>query len=192
MPDFNATKFDNPLRDPLTDPKPPLVGKITDTHQQARTSARSRCFTRGFHQGPDEQGLCLDCGARGGLGFKSAEQVNLEAPQGRPVHTVPASIIAHNPNATWEDLMEERGLTPEEHAARIIERDRILHDVKDAVPELTPKQATQVGEAYVQATGMAEELTAARQREADLLAKIAALEAAGAGHATTSQEKSNV
>lgn len=143
MPDFHAPELNNPL-----------MGTTLDTHQENRTSARSRCFERGYHRGPDHEGLCEDCGARGGLGFKSNEEI----PRAKVAYDHRPPVIAHNPEANFEELMRERGMTPDEHRAAQKARADIIAGAAGPEIKLTPEEATKVGEAYVEAAGIKFEL----------------------------------
>lgn len=143
MPDFTEAQLNNPL-----------MGSKLDTHKENRTTTRSRCYERGFHRGPDMEGLCEDCGARGGIGFKSNEEI----PVARIEYDRVPPVVAHNPDASWEELMAERGLTAEQHKAAQLERAKKLAGDVGSPINLSPAEATKVGEAYVEAVGLKEKL----------------------------------
>jgi hypothetical protein len=136
VPDFTETTFKNPL-----------MGSVHDSHPQTRTASRSRCFERGYHRGPDHEGQCLDCGGRAGLSFRTEAEI----PKARPVYDERPKVVAHNEHATFDELMAERGLTPEEHAKAQAERAKILAGEEVEPISLNKEQATKVGEAYLRA-----------------------------------------
>ena len=125
---------------------PEFEEKIFDPHAERRTQAVSRCFERGYHLGPNSDGQCLDCGRRGGIPFRA----EIDALPPRLVYTKLPDVVAHNPNATYEELMAERAMTPEQHrAAQKARAEKIAagpvsDTVAEELPPATPAVDTKI------------------------------------------------
>ena len=117
------------------------TGTVHETHPNERPTLLAQCYQRGHHLG-ESNGIggfsaCVDCGTPGAPGGLTFKDVAL-APERRKVMPTSPS------DASFQELMAERGMTKEERKARQEAKGKPEEPVTVSL-----EQATAIGVAYL-------------------------------------------